>query len=80
MAAQAWPWVLSAVSLTGFWLAGKKNRLGWLVGLAGEILWLTWSLLYHEYGFVASVVPFAFIYALNWYRWRPEKKQEGEEC
>lgn len=70
-AAQIWPWALSAVSLAGFWLAGKKMRIGWLINLGGEALWLTWSVLYHEYGFIASVVPFAAMYAWNWHKWRP---------
>jgi hypothetical protein len=76
--AQIWPWVLSAVSLTGFWFVGKKIRAGWLINLSGEVLWLTWSVLYHQYGFIMSVVPFTFIYALNWHRWRPAAKAETE--
>lgn len=76
MAAQIWPWALSAVTLIGFWFAGRKQRVGWLINLAAEGLWLTWSVLYHEWGFIASVIPFSAMYAWNWRKWRPANQEE----
>jgi hypothetical protein len=67
---QAWPWILSAASLFGFWIVGKKRRSGWMVSLCVEVLWAVWSVLYREWGFLASVFPFAALYIRNWWLWR----------
>jgi hypothetical protein len=70
MAEQAWPWALSALTLASFWVIGKKRRSGWLFALGTEGLWLLWSVLYHQWGFLASVIPFSALYARNWWLWR----------
>jgi hypothetical protein len=69
-AAQAWPWALSAVTLLSVWVIGLKRHEGWLIGLAAEVLWAVWSVLYHEWGFLVSAGAFSVIYARNWWLWR----------
>lgn len=73
MAAQLWPWVLSALSLAGFWAVGKKQRSGWLIALGAEVLWAIWTVLYREWGFLASCGPFMYIYLRNWWLWRDQE-------
>ena len=34
------PWTTSACTIVGMWMAGNKNKMGWLVGLASQVLWL----------------------------------------
>ena len=41
--ADYWSWLLTAVGLTCFWLAGRKVWWAWYVGIAGQALWLAYS-------------------------------------
>lgn len=62
-----WSWLLTAVTGTGLLLAAHR-RVGWLVCLAGQGLWLLYALDTQQYGFLPAAGVFAAIYARNWRR------------
>lgn len=35
-----WSWILSAFGVFGIWLAGRKNKMGWAVGMAVLYFWV----------------------------------------
>lgn len=74
MAAWWWSWLLAAVGLVGLWLAGSKHRAGWAVGVAAQVLWITYALVSAQYGFLASAAAYGFVYARNWWRWRTARE------
>jgi hypothetical protein len=59
-----WPWVLSAVSVTGVHVAVRRPRVGWSVSLAGEGLWLVYTVQTRQWGFLLAVG----VYAVAWGR------------
>lgn len=67
---QYWSYILTAVGLLGIYLAGKKNRAGWLVGLAAQVLWVAYAIVTRQWGFILSSVAYGTIYARNWRLWR----------
>ena len=34
----AWSYVLTAIGITGIYLAGRRNLYGWVVGLSAQVL------------------------------------------
>jgi len=34
------PFVLSGVTILAMWLAGRKDKRAWAIGLANQVLWL----------------------------------------
>ncbi len=44
------PYVLSAITIYMFLLAGNKKRSAWLVGLVNQFLWLVWILSMQTWG------------------------------
>lgn len=59
-----WPWVLSIVSVTGVHLAVRRPRLGWSVSLCGEGLWLVYTVVTGQWGFLLAVG----VYTVAWIR------------
>lgn len=73
-------WLLSAVGLIGFILAGRKIWWSWYLNIACQVLWFTYGLVTHQWGFVAAAVVYAIVFSQNAYRWTKEhkKKETGE--
>lgn len=67
---QLWSWVLAAVGITGIYLAGRMNKLGWAIGLGAQVLWLAYAIVTRQWGFIATAIAYGFVYARNWWRWR----------
>ena len=70
---QLWPWLLSAVGITGIWLAGSHRTIGWIFGVAAQFLWITYAVLTSQWGFIASALAYTFVYSRNWIKWDRER-------
>jgi hypothetical protein len=68
-----WSFLLAAVGIYGLYLAGKKNVWGWAVGVFAQVLWIIFSIVTEQYGFIISAVAYATVYAKNFLAWRKEK-------
>lgn len=65
-----WSWILTAVGVFGLWLAGRRNPLGWAVGLGAQGLWIAYALTTEQYGFLVSAGAYSWVYARNFISWR----------
>lgn len=72
-----WSFALAAVGILGIYLAGKKNKIGWAVGLGAQVLWVIFALVTVQYGFILSAVAYGYIYGRNWYLWHKEESALG---
>ena len=72
MNGQIWSWVLGLVGVAGFILAGRKVWWAWYVGIAGQLLWLAYSLVTQQWGFLIGVVAYTFVYVKNARAWTAE--------
>ncbi len=64
-----WSLALVAAGLFGQWLVGEHRRVGWVVGVGTQALWIAYALVTHQYGFLLSAALFAAMYFRNWRRW-----------
>jgi hypothetical protein len=64
-----WSWSLTAVGVTGLWIAGRGYWWAWLIGLAAQVLWLAYALTTSQYGFIVSAFAYGSVYARNARRW-----------
>lgn len=76
-----WSVLLSAIGITGIFLAGRPRLawLGWSVGLAAQALWITFALATGQYGFLGSALAYAAVYLLNIRRAFTAATPAGEE-
>lgn len=74
-----WSWLLAAVGVTGLFLAGSSNKLGWALGFGAQLLWIVYAVATEQWGFIASALAYGFVYARNWLRWRAQERAEAVE-
>jgi hypothetical protein len=66
----AWSFLLSALGIVGLLLAGSKRKVGWLVGVAVQPLWIVFAITTQQYGFILNAGIYAAVYARNYILWR----------
>jgi hypothetical protein len=71
---QLWSWLLTAVGVTGLYLAGRKSKVGWAVGFGAQALWIAYAVATRQWGFIVSACAYGWVYARNWLRWRREAR------
>lgn len=75
---QAWSWILTGCGVTAMILTGMHLKIGWIVGILGQTLWVAYALWTKQYGFLAGAFAFGSVYAYNWLRWhRKDKRGQG---
>lgn len=62
-----WSYLLAAVGVLGIYRAGRETRpwVGWVIGLAAQVLWVVYALATSQYGFLVSAAAYGTVYALN---------------
>lgn len=66
------PYLLSAVTIYMFWLAGNKKSYTWLVGLGNQVLWLTWIIVSHTWGLLPLTAALTVMYIQNHLKWKKQ--------
>lgn len=72
-----WGYLLASGGVFGLWLAGRKSKYGWAVGLAMQVLWIIYAIATSQWGFIISAVAYGWIYAKNFLAWRKEEASDG---
>lgn len=67
-----WSWILTLFGVMGMYLAGRKNKYGWLIGIGSQFLWITFAIVTHQYGFIVASIIYGSIYAKNYVQWNKE--------
>lgn len=65
-----WSYILTAVGVFGLWLAGRKSKFGWAVGLGAQVLWISYAITTEQWGFIVSAVAYGWVYSKNFLAWR----------
>ena len=74
---QWWSWLLAAVGVFGLWLAGRKDRRGWWVGLGAQVLWIAYATVTRQWGFYASALAYGWVYLHNARAWKEQPKEDA---
>ena len=73
-----WSFLLTGVGVFGLYLAGRKSKAGWAVGIGAQALWIAYATATHQWGFYVSAVAYGWVYCRNFLRWRAEEKAAGQ--
>jgi nicotinamide riboside transporter PnuC len=69
-----WSWILTAFGVSGIYLAGRKNKWGWVIGILSQFLWVAFAISTAQYGFILGSICYGSVYAMNFIKWRKEEK------
>lgn len=72
-----WSWLLMAVGVTGLFLAGKKRKVGWAIGIGVQLLWIAHAVVSKQWGFIVSALVYGAVNSINWRRWQREEKESA---
>jgi drug/metabolite transporter superfamily protein YnfA len=74
-----WSYLLTAVGVFGLWLAGRKDRRGWMVGIGAQVLWVAYAIATRQWGFLVSAGAYGWVYVKNARSWKPKQTVETVE-
>ena len=67
-----WSWLLTAVGVSGLFLAGRRSWTGWAIGLSAQALWFAYAIATHQPGFLVSALAYGWVYLRNLRAWHAE--------
>lgn len=70
-----WSWLLAVIGVFGLYLTTRKMAAGYAVGVAVQILWITYAIVTAQYGFIFSALAFGAVNALGFYKWTAEDQK-----
>lgn len=75
-----WSIALTAGALVSCWLVGDRRRVGYLVAIALQAVWLAYAVATEQWAFIASATVFAVVNTRNYRKWKRLDEAEAEAC
>lgn len=67
-----WSWLLTLIGVTGFYFAGKKKWWCWYINIANQALWVAYSLITEQWGFLLGCAIYSWVFGRNAIEWTRE--------
>lgn len=67
-----WSWLLAALGIATMFFAGRKKWWAWPIGILTETLWVVYSIITEQYGFIVASMAYIVIYLKNTNSWYKE--------
>jgi hypothetical protein len=71
-----WSFILTAVGISGFWLAGRKVWWAWWVNVGCQVLWATYAVVTEQYGFIIAAGFYTVVFMKNALAWTKEHREQ----
>jgi len=65
-----WSWILALCGITGTYIVGRKNRMGWVVLFFNETLWIIYAFHTKQYGFILGSLAYMTVYIKSHRSWK----------
>ena len=72
-------YIVTAVGLLGFYLAGKKVWWCWYVNIANQVLWFVYGTVTEQWGFVFGTLIYTAVFTRNAYLWTKEHRERSNK-
>lgn len=69
MIAEYGPWVVSAIGILGFHLAGRRYWWAWYVNIGNQVLWGIFAIVTDQIGFLVSTLFYLAVFSNNAWKW-----------
>lgn len=67
-------WIVCAVGITGFFLAGRKIWWSWYVNIACQIFWVLYAIVSSTHTFLVTAAFYTVVFAINARKWTKERR------
>ena len=75
MDGQTYSWILTAIGLLGFYLAGKRVWWAWYINILNQAVWFFYALGTRQWGFLVGVVFYTVVFSKNALGWTKDKDE-----
>lgn len=65
-----WSYLLTATGALIMYLAGKRRRSAWALGVVNQLAWGSYAYFTHQFGFIFGCVLYGTVYIRNYVSWR----------
>lgn len=65
-----WSWILAALGVTTMFFVGRNKWWAWSIGIFTELLWIIYSIITEQYGFIVASLAYIIVYFRNTISWR----------
>jgi hypothetical protein len=72
-----WSWLLTFMGVSGLYLAGNKSTWGWVIGIAAQVLWISYAIATTQWGFLFSAFVYGGVYIRNFIKWKKENESNS---
>lgn len=72
-------WIVGAIGITGFFLAGRKVWWSWYVNIACQVFWVLYALASSTPAFLVTAAFYTIVFAYNAWKWTKERNKPFEE-
>jgi hypothetical protein len=62
-------WVVGAVGITGFFLAGKRVWWAWYVNIGCQAIWVAFAIVSNNYAFLITAFFYTIVFSKNAWNW-----------
>lgn len=71
-----WSYILTAVGISGFILAGRKVWWAWHINIAVLGLWIAYAIVTRQWGFIAAALLYTVVFSRNAVAWTRQHRDE----
>lgn len=72
-------YAISLQAVVMLWLMGDGNKIGPVVGLLGQVLWVWYAALTEQWGLTSGIAVFTLVHARNCRRMRRADRRENDK-
>lgn len=65
-------WVLAGFGVATMFFAGKRKWWAWTIGILTETMWIGYSIVTEQYGFIVAALAYMIVYFKNTISWKRE--------
>lgn len=76
---ELWGYLLIAPAITATWLQGRRNRMGWVLAILAQVLWIIVAVVSNQPGVIVLSIAYIGIYAYNLNKWTVEIKTKRDK-
>lgn len=63
-------WVLAAFGIATMFFAGQRKWWAWCIGILTETMWIGYSIVTEQYGFIVAAIAYMIVYFKNTIQWK----------
>lgn len=63
---------MAAFGIATMFFAGKRKWWAWCIGILTEAMWIGYSIVTEQYGFIVAAIAYMIVYVKNTLSWKRE--------